>query len=1151
MKYGLFVWFLLISTIMFGQTSSLMRSERLFVSGKSLVLSDTLPIARGSIELRWNDRSINEYIDSVIYPQKRILLTRDINDTIEVRYSVLGFDFERPLYNKPFTRYSTIEEARKNPFVLERSTSTSSDILGLENFEKNGSVSRGLGLGNNQSVVLNSGFNLQLSGYLRPDVQLQASVTDDNLPFQPDGFTQQLQDFDRVFVQIQHPKHRIVVGDFDLTRPPGYFLHTFKNVKGLRSDNVLYQKKTDTLSQSVSVSAARGRFGRNVFFGREGNQGPYRLQGDNPGEFIVVLAGSERVYIDGILQQRGEQYEYIIDYNTAELTFTPNRLITNQSRIIVEFEYANQAYVRSLVFYQLQYRKRDHQFRFTSYREQDAPSQPLFQELNDEQRLFLSQLGPQTPEALYPGAVNSGFDPDRLRYKRIDSLGFQSVYVFSANPQLAIYDVKFSFVGQGRGDYVQEASTANGRVYRWVQPTIVGNDTIQNGSFAPVVRLVAPSLQSMSTIGAIGKIGEKTSYLAELALSERTLNRLSDQGGARLGLGTKLQVDHLRPLAWKSMPKAAMAVGVQYEYLDARFRTIQPYRAMEFARDWNLNALYSEQEEHLRGGYVALDFGDSSLLRYSVNELRAGPQVGLRQKAEFRLRKSKHDYSLSADLLTNKSPAFRGNYWRNRAGYTFNQPKLNAGIRYEQEFNRLLSTNTDTLAPNSYRFDIVEAFAGSSPKAAIPWQFRYNYRHDWLPIGESLLQTQGGHSYSLSTSRQRSDNHLLKFTATFRDLRRFATPNQIQGRETSYLTQAEYSGNFLKNAVSTQAFYAFSQGQELRRDIAFVEVPRGQGNFTWNDYNGNGIQELDEFEQAFFSDQANFIKIFIPGNSFVATFGNRFNQTLNLNPARLLKNKKGFLARWSNLTSISLERKNQGTNGLRFLNPFSLQLFDSSLVSTLGNVRNTLFFNRSNPNWGIDFIYQRSIQKNLLSGGFETRQQLDRGLKLRWNIQSNLSSELNAAQGERIQEADLFARRNYAITQYELAGRLNWSATGTVRFGFNAAWRDKSNTALELSSIKETLEIQEFGGEVTYNLAGSSSLQGSYSLVSNRFAGDRNSPAAYEMLQGLQPGRNQLWGLTLFRKLANNLQLNLSYNGRKAEESRAIHTGQLQARLVF
>lgn len=91
--------------------------------------------------------------------------------------------------------------------------------------------------------------------------------------------------------------------------------------------------------------------------------------------------------------KRGEQYDYIIDYNTADLTFTPNRLITNQSRIIVEFEYANQAYVRSVVFYNLNYHRKNHRISLNSYQEQDASNQPLFQELDDDQKRFLASLG--------------------------------------------------------------------------------------------------------------------------------------------------------------------------------------------------------------------------------------------------------------------------------------------------------------------------------------------------------------------------------------------------------------------------------------------------------------------------------------------------------------------------------------------------------------------------------------------------------------------------------------------------------------------------------------------------------------------------------------------------------------------------------------
>ena len=76
-------------------------------------------------------------------------------------------------------------------------------------------------------------------------------------------------------------------------------------------------------------------------------------------------------------------------------------------------------------------------------------------------------------------------------------------------------------------------------------------------------------------------------------------------------------------------------------------------------------------------------------------------------------------------------------------------------------------------------------------------------------------------------------------------------------------------------------------------------------------------------------------------------------------------------------------------------------------------------------------------------------------------------------------------------------------------------------------------------------------MNGEFSLYQNKFDGDALSPVAFQMLEGLQPGKNFTWTLLAQRKLTAFLDLNLNYFGRKTETSKTIHTGTIQLKAYF
>ena len=210
-------------------------------------------------------------------------------------------------------------------------------IKPFDGLDPSGHLTRGITVGNNQDAVLNSSLDLKLSGKISEKVTLRASILDTNIPIQENGYTQELNEFDKVFIELYSNDWSLKAGNLFLQNDKSYFMKFNKKVDGLSLDATINNSNSKT-NITASGAVVKGKFVSTQFVGIEGNQGPYKLNGDNGESFIIIVAGSEEIYANGILLNRGEENDYTIDYNTAEITFTTIFPITSDMRITAEYQ---------------------------------------------------------------------------------------------------------------------------------------------------------------------------------------------------------------------------------------------------------------------------------------------------------------------------------------------------------------------------------------------------------------------------------------------------------------------------------------------------------------------------------------------------------------------------------------------------------------------------------------------------------------------------------------------------------------------------------------------------------------------------------------------------------------------------------------------
>lgn len=1096
------------------------------------------------------DQIINCQYDSVLHRLRFSL--KSTSDSLQICYRVFPFR----LGHRLFIYDSSLRQNALTPDYAKpgKQVSRNSDWWETPGIRYSGNFNRGLSTGNNQSVVLNSSLQLQLSGELGQGIRIEGALSDQQIPIQPEGNTRQIQEFDRLYLRISKGKTQLTGGDFELTRPAGYFINYLKKNKGGMFESQIKWKGWN-IQQKSALAITKGKTQRLNLAIQNGNQGPYRLQGLDGENFIIVLAGSEKVFLDGMLLERGENSDYIIDYNLAEIRFMPSRLVTDQSRIVIEFEYIVQTYTRSLWMHQNSWNKQNWNVYTNVFQEKDSKEPSIASDLDSLDRSLLSDAGDDLRLAVRSGIrkASTDFNLNRVYYRQRDTavviagqLTNLSYLYYDPLADSSALQVQFSEVGNGRGHYMLKQSSANGRVYEWVAPDPhTGNP---KGQYEPLVQLIPPTNHWMLSGGLQYRSPKGFEFSAESAFSSFDLNRFSNSGDED-NRAAALQIKAKSPYGYLWDSIVQMRAGFSYEWVHQHFKPVLNFRPVEFERDWNLNGV-SRGTDRLPEAFAEINVWQKMRLHYRYSHLdRSEHYSGQRHLAE----------GSWAGKLTNVSIVFQEMSSDNQnLQYKFSRPKFEWKRHFAtnwslealalRERNAIRFKQTDSLQPSSFSFDVYQLRASQKSSSNKQTGLYVKMRRDWHPLHNAFALFSDAYELGLDAYlRETKSGHWdVKFAG--RTVRYEETALHDSLSAFHFIGAIDHQLKLAKQCIVLKNYYELQSGAEPRQEFVFEERKPGEGHYIYIDFNKDGIRQNVEYVYAPEIDTARFERYQLFNSSYYQIYQAAWNQTLSVDFSRYKTGKPSF-KEW--VRSLSLESSMRFSSKLdeasaiaeRF-NP--LQFLKGALAYN-ASIRQTIYFNRNDPVFETQIAWISTQQKQLLISGEDEKSSSDPHVKIRRTLGSRLDILLESHLKTEKRLSNYFSEQNYHTQQWTWSPGLVFRVKSNLRLFVNL-------TNVQVDDLENQISLAKWvEGETGFAslLKKKITLRGQMRYVRVNYQGDENSLAAYQLLQGFRSGDNFSWEVLMEYKISSVLQLQFSYHARKSAGDDVLHTGRAQLRAYF
>lgn len=1092
--------------------------------------------------------------------------TSNTSYTIDILYSIVPIRLRKEYSNSTLLDVDTNQSMVKQnvyqtPFI--ESTASESSIT----INNSGGFTRGITVGSNQDVTTQSSFNLTFNGNVDKSLSFQGALSEESSVIQPEGNTQLLRDLDRIFINFDYLNSiRVSLGDmYTSSSVPVYYSASiffpapvYANIeRKVLGANVAAE--SNSLFGQVGAATTRGKYYSNYFQGENGFQGPYRLYAPSGERNIIIIAGTEQVYLDGILQERGEQNDYIIDYSTAEIRFQPRQIITNVSRIAIDFQYTDEKYSRSLISSSLGGIVGNGQFglRGIYLREGDNQDAPRNITLSDDDKSIIAAAGNDPSKAYKSGIQFVGRDSSgRAKgvYVRADTNvgGLQSFYRYAPGDSNALYVVNFSYVGSRNGDYLRVSSNH----YSFVGNKLGDYDTI---SFLPLPSITQLVGGQFATKLLDSSLAITTEYTRSIYEANRFAPELISQGNS-----------YIIGLDYSKKGDISIAISAKERFQDSLFKSLDRTRPTESLRSYGVEdtTLYSqsqlsqerEQRANLNLNYNNIDISGSygSYINYST---------------EYKGENISTSIAVSEDSIY--IPSIRASY--SRIPTTLHNGSVSSlwniiSGNISKRFGTLISISPFIGFNNTKKESIINNTLVSGSFILRNFNGGFLFADARSISGKLEARYYSEDSLRSSTYSKISDNYQYQLQLGGAFSKEFSLVASISLLEKLYkdsLSKLTSRGDFTNyyasvapryrtsnNAINTDARIDIFSELSSRIEKVFILTQPGYGSYRYlGDLNANNLQDPSEFEIARYADQANYILISRPTVSLFPTTTNNLGFRLKLSPSYiLLPAALDFLGYLSSETSLKIERKSLTNPSLADYFQWNNIFNDSSTLSANIFIQEDIYLFESDVTKQLRFRFIQRKGLNQYDLGTENNYHQTLALRGLYAITRELKTETNFDLSTDIVNSNsLSLAKSVNTSKFKTIVEVTYtpffsplSSVSNVQY---STGKDKSELATSVSmySISERI-LYSLTSDIRIGV-----LLGLDKLDIPPGVSYFEVPSS--LTEGRDDGLTTRWELTIDYNIGSGLTASATYSGRHIApttiSANTIHSGRAEIRATF